>query len=304
MAPTIDQTLAVVWALAEAQHWVVSRRQLTELGCSSDQIRHWLAAGRLFRVHLGVYAVGRSGLTPQGWWKAAALAAGDGALLDHFSCLALLGLVDRDYGPTTLSIPASRTCRRAGFVVHRRCDSVMRDRAATDGVPHLSVVRTLLDVAPRLGPGRLEALVNRADKLSLIDPSRLRHEVGKRGGAPGAPALRRLLDRHAFALTDSELERLFLRMVRRAGLPIPMTRQRVNGYRVDFYWPELGLVVETDGLRYHRTPGQQAKDRVRDQAHTAAGLTTLRFTHDQIAHRPATSAATVLAVVQRLRGNE
>jgi very-short-patch-repair endonuclease len=35
----------------------------------------------------------------------------------------------------------------------------------------------------------------------------------------------------------------------------------VNGYRIDFYWPDLELVVETDGLRYHRTPEQQAKDR-------------------------------------------
>jgi len=46
--------------------------------------------------------------------------------------------------------------------------------------------------------------------------------------------------------------------------------------------PELGLVVETDGLRYHRTPAQQARDRRRDQLHTAAGLTTLRFTHAQV----------------------
>jgi very-short-patch-repair endonuclease len=30
----------------------------------------------------------------------------------------------------------------------------------------------------------------------------------------------------------------------------------VNGFKVDFFWPELGLVVETDGWRYHRTPGR------------------------------------------------
>ena len=60
------------------------------------------------------------------------------------------------------------------------------------------------------------------------------------------------------------------------------TGVRLNGFKVDFYWPGLGLVVETDGLRYHRRPAQQAADRVRDQAHTAAGLTPLRFTHAQI----------------------
>ena len=60
---------------------------------------------------------------------------------------------------------------------------------------------------------------------------------------------------------------------------MPLTGQRVNGFKVDFWWPELRLVVETDGLRYHRTPAQQTRDRLRDQAHLAAGLTCLRFTH-------------------------
>jgi very-short-patch-repair endonuclease len=34
-----------------------------------------------------------------------------------------------------------------------------------------------------------------------------------------------------------------------AGLPLPLTKQMVNGFEVDFYWPDLGLVVETDGKR-------------------------------------------------------
>jgi very-short-patch-repair endonuclease len=75
----------------------------------------------------------------------------------------------------------------------------------------------------------------------------------------------------------------------------------VNGFRVDFYWPDLGLVVETDGLRYHRTPAQQATDRLRDQAHTAAGLTPLRFTHAQVRHEPGHVRSTLAATARRLR---
>ena len=56
---------------------------------------------------------------------------------------------------------------------------------------------------------------------------------------------------------------------------------------MDFYWPDLRLVVETDGLTYHRTPAQQARDRLRDQTHTAAGLVVLRFTHEQVAYEQA-----------------
>ncbi len=49
---------------------------------------------------------------------------------------------------------------------------------------------------------------------------------------------------------------------------MPLTGRRVNGFKVDFWWPELRLVVETDGLRYHRTAAQQTRDRLRDQAHS------------------------------------
>lgn len=68
----------------------------------------------------------------------------------------------------------------------------------------------------------------------------------------------------------------------RAGLPRALTQQWLNGYRVDFFLPELGPVVETDGLTGHRTPQQQMEDLLRDQAHTAAGLTRLRFARWQV----------------------
>jgi very-short-patch-repair endonuclease len=113
--------------------------------------------------------------------------------------------------------------------------------------------------------------------------------------------LRDVLDRATFALTDSELERWFLAIAHRAGLPKPLTQQRVNGYRVDFFWPDLGLVVETDGLRYHRTATQQQSDRIRDQAHSAAGLTPLRFTHAQVMFEPAEVARVLESVHRRLR---
>ena len=61
----------------------------------------------------------------------------------------------------------------------------------------------------------------------------------------------------------------------------------LNGYEVDFFWPKLKLVIETDGLRYHRTPSSQARDLRRDQAHTAAGYTRLRFSHWQVKYEPA-----------------
>jgi very-short-patch-repair endonuclease len=147
-------------------------------------------------------------------------------------------------------------------------------------------VQTLIDLALRLDRRGIERAINEADKYDLVDPPELRQALDQRQGVQGVARLRTILDRRTFRLTKEELERRFLPLARKAGLPAPLTGQWVNDFEVDFYWPDLGLVVETDGLRYHRTPAEQARDRLRDQAHTAAGLTQLRFTHEQVRYEP------------------
>lgn len=174
------------------------------------------------------------------------------------------------------------------------------DVTRRDGIPVTSLACTVVDLAASLRRDELEAAVNAADRQGLADPEQLRAQVGQMPSRPGLVAVKRLLDRHTFTLTDSELERRFLPLVRKAGLPRPQTRQRLNGFRVDFHWPAPRLVVETDGLRYHRTPAQQARDRRRDQVHAAAGWTPLRFTHAQVCFEAAYVVATLKAVAKRL----
>ena len=157
-------------------------------------------------------------------------------------------------------------------------DVLVRDSVLPVDFP----TRTLIDLATLLSR-RARASV-RADKLDLVDSEQRRSALENRSGERGLAALRALLDRSTFTLTDSELERRFLPIARSAGLPKPETGVVVNGFKVDFLWRDRSLVVETDGLRYHRTPAQQARDRRRDAAHAAAGLTTLRFTHAQVAY--------------------
>ena len=170
-----------------------------------------------------------------------------------------------------------------------------------EGIPVTTPACTLVDIAVRLDRPELEAAINEANRLDLIDPESLREYLDETPRRPGVAVVRETLDRRTFALTDSELERRFLALAARAGLPAPLTQQWLNGFRVDFYWPGLGLVVETDGLRYHRTPAQQARDRLRDQAHTAAGLTPLRFTHAQVRYEPGQVGRTLAATIARVR---
>jgi very-short-patch-repair endonuclease len=199
-----------------------------------------------------------------------------------------------------VSTPDAVRRKGPGIRVHRRSCLTPADRGARHGIPVTSAIRTLVDIASQLTSAQLERAVNEADKLDLVDPERLRAALEEMRGQPGSAALRRLLDRRTFVLTDSELERFFLPIVRSAGLPMPQTGVYVNGFEVDFFWPELALVVETDGLRYHRTPAEQARDRLRDQTHTAAGLTPLRFTHAQIRFEPDHVRSVLGRVVERL----
>ena len=296
---TAQSSARHVLELAGRQHGVVSREQLLDLGLNAQAIKHRMARGRLHSVFRGVYAVGRPQLSPRGRWMAAVLRCEPDAVLSHETAAGLWEMAAQRRESIELSVPPTTTRRVPGLIAHRRLLSTA-EVTTRHGIPVTTPACTLIDIAPRLSRAQLEAAISEADKRGLTDPNRLRALLVPSPGRPGVGALRETLDRRTFALTDSELERRFLPIARAAGLPLPQTGQRVNGFKVDFHWPDLGLVVETDGLRYHRTPAQQARDRVRDQAHTASGLTCLRFTHAQVRFEPDHVRATLTAVWRRL----
>jgi very-short-patch-repair endonuclease len=268
------------------QHDVVSRRQLLALGFTPDGIKHRISIGRLHQVRRGVYAVGRPSLTPHGRWMAAVLACGEGAVLSHSSAAALWRIGYERRNVIELSLPSPSDRRHSGLEIHRRPSLQRADTTTCHNIPLTTPVQTIIDLALRLDRRAIERMVNEADKYDLVHPPELREALDQRQGEAGVARLRAILDRRTFRLTKEELERRFLPLARQAGLPMPLTGQWVNEFEVDFYWPNLGLVVETDGLRYHRTPAEQARDRLRDQAHTAAGLIQLRFTHEQVRYEP------------------
>jgi very-short-patch-repair endonuclease len=189
-------------------------------------------------------------------------------------------------GLIELSLPSHSDRRRPQLHIHRRPSLCPRDVTAEYGIPVTTPIQTLIDLTLRLDRAGVERMINEADKYNLTHPPELRAALDERVGEGGVARLRHILDRRTFRLTKEELERRFLPLARQAGLPVPLTGQWVNEFEVDFYWPDLRLVVETDGLRYHRTPAEQARDRLRDQAHTAAGLVPLRFTHEQVRYEP------------------
>jgi Transcriptional regulator, AbiEi antitoxin/Protein of unknown function (DUF559) len=297
--------------LAESQHGLVARRQLLSLGFTTSAVEHRLASGRLHPVARGVYAVGWPRLTPMRRWMAAALACGDDAALSHRSAGALWGIT-ADRGPRVdVSVPRRLRGNRRFWIgakdrpdwIWVRCRPALSAAARTThhGIPVTTPLRTLLDLTTEFDEMELERAINEADKRDLISPVELRAALAGYAREPGVRALRRLLGRDTFQLSDSDPEILFRPIAAAADLPPPLSKQIVDGFEVDFHWPDLGLIVETDGLRYHRTPSAQARDQIRDQAHVAAGLVALRFTHRQVKYEPAYVVEILTRTARRLR---
>jgi very-short-patch-repair endonuclease len=285
------------WDLVRRQHGVVARSQLLRLGLGSRSIEHRIAKGRLHPLWRGVYAVGRSEVSQKGHWMAAVLACGPEALLSHRSAAALWGIAPVP-GGRTIEVTARAWLRRRGIRVHRRRDLGAEHRCEVAGIPATDPVSTLVDFASSSRDWQVERAINEADRIDLVDPEELRRAVAALAPRPGMARLRRVLGLDAF--TDTGLERRFLEIVRSADLPLPETQVTLNGYRVDFYWPKLGLVVETDGWRHHRTSGEQSTDRRRDQTHMTSGLTTVRFGEDQVRYEPEYVRRTLAVVIARL----
>src|SRR6201994_93966 len=287
------------WDLVRRQHGVLTRQDLLGLGFSADAIKHRVATGRLHQISAGIYAVGRPELTPYGRWMAAVLSCGDGAMLSHRSAAELWGIGREWEGRIDVSIRRHSKIRRRGIKVRARESLPERSVVRRFGIPVTNPTQTLIDLATELKPVRLERAVNQADVHDLVDPETLRRSLDAYVGMPGVKTLRTMLDRHTFRLSDSDLEIYFRPLALAAGFPLPLTKQWVLGYEVDFHFPEHGLIVETDGLRYHRTPAQQARMVKRDQTHTSHGFRVLRFTHWQIAYAP-NEVAEVLGRVRKL----
>lgn len=295
-----DSRSRAAWALSGEQEGVVSFEQLAALGYTAEAVQHRLESGRLHRLWRGVYAVGRPDVTEHARWRAAVLACGEDAALSHASAAAAFGLRKAigDHwcpaDPIHVSVPRDRA-RHDGIRCPER--NPMPAVELFDAIHVTTIESTLVDLAATIRP--LEPLIracNEADRLGILDHAGFVGLVESLKGRRGIRKLRLLLN---LERTDSNLERRFLKLLDRAGLPKPLTQQELHGFRVDFFWPERGLVVETDGLTFHRTPAEQARDRWRDQVLTRNKLVVVRFTNAQVRLEPEEVVKTMRLLLQQ-----
>lgn len=300
MARKIDQPVDVaVASVAVRQHGNVTRAQLLALGLTDDGIAHRVQRGRLFRIHQGVFSVGRIPHTPLERASAAVLACGDGALLSHAGALALWGLTNAWPHPFEVTVTQGKRVP-AGIVVHRCRGLTRADIANQLGIRATSLARTLLDCAPGTDPQRITRLVNDALLSPYLTESQLGSAVARFARHPGAALIRPLIT-DSPGVTKSELEDCFLEFCATYGLPRPLVNVRVAGHEVDALFVAERVIVELDGRRYHRSDSTFETDRDRDADTLQAGYPTVRITHRRLTTEPAREAARLHSILEQRR---
>jgi very-short-patch-repair endonuclease len=256
-----------VAAIAQRQHGAVSVDQLHRAGLSNAAVARRVRSGRLHRLHRGVYAVGHIAPSDERRWMAAVLACAptpeDGqadAALSHRDAAALWELLPAGGGPVDVSLLGRGGKRkRSGIRIHRPRSLRHEEVARRHGIPVTSPARTLSDLQSVVSTGQLRHAIRQADFLGL----------------PTGPE-------HVPDRTRSELERRFLWLCRRHGLPEPTVNIRVGPLTVDFCWAEQRLIVETDGFRSHRGRAAFEDDRDRDLMLRGLGYDVQHLSYRQV----------------------
>lgn len=263
-------------AIATRQHGVIGVGQLRAAGLDKFAVVRRVQAGRLHRIHRGVYAVGHEGLGSEGRWMAAVLALGEGAILSHRSAAELWNLLPVTDGRIDVTVShAGGRRQRPGLRIHRSPSLPNSATTIRNGIAVTTPARTIADLPRVVEPNE----VRRAIRQAEVRGHRL-------GGVE--------VDH-----TRSELEYLFLRLCRRHRLPTPAVNVRIGRFEVDFLWRHARLIVETDGYRYHRGATAFEDDRARELELGQLGYTLRRFSYRQVTEQPRAVATALRAMLAR-----
>jgi very-short-patch-repair endonuclease/predicted transcriptional regulator of viral defense system len=281
-------------ALAAAQHVVFSLAQCEAIGLTARSVQRRTASRRLHRIHRGVYSlVPADLLSREGRFMAAVLACGPGAVLSHQSSALLHGLVRTAPAAIDVTAPTHRGAR--GVRVHRSLTITDRDTTLVNAIPCTTIARALLDLGDDLNLTEHERALNQTQAMGRLRLRALDDQLQRNPTRSAASNLRRALTiyRPGQGPVQSRLEADFLSLIRAHHLPEP-ERQIVLDLedggppiRVDFMWPGVKAIVETDGRKYHATDRAFESDRRRDQRLARAGWRCVRVTWRQVHDEPA-----------------
>jgi hypothetical protein len=282
---------AAIAGLAGRQHGVVALWQLRDLGLSDRAVRSRVAAGKLHRVHRGVYAVGHSVLSMQGRRMAAVLACGPTAVASHRMAGALHAAVNSS--ALEVTVPGRGERRVPGVLVHRTRCLAAGESGVIDGIPCTSLARTLLDYAEIATRRQIERACEQAEILRTYDQSEIDAAIARQPTRRGSTRLLAVVAafRPGATPTRNDLEEAMLAICDRIRAPRPLVNAWIpfedgGGASPDFLWPEPKKIVEVDGYATHGTRGAFEADRERDRRLKLMGYDVIHFTWRDVMLRP------------------
>lgn len=173
-------------------------------------------------------------------------------VVSHRSAAALWGLPDVDRPDARLHLIDARVQRTHSGrgVVRHVAPLTPAETTTVDGVPVTSLVRTAVDVARTGSSAQGVAVFDHLLHRQLVTRDELEQVLGRLGGRRGVGRAR---DALAFAdpLAESPGESISRVTARELRVRAPVLQQEfdtdVGRFRVDFWWPEHGVVGEFDG---------------------------------------------------------
>jgi very-short-patch-repair endonuclease len=249
-----------------------------------------------------VYALAGAPATWDQRALAAALGAGDRAVVSHSCAAKVWEFRHLPYLTFEVSVPRGSQARIPGVIVHRVVLDD-EDMMAQSGMPVTTFERTLVDCATILS--RFQLLANLDDGLrrNVASVRRLRDCVERLESGPGRrlSVMRWVLEQrpHGYKPGGSHSERRVLDVLVAAGLPAPAQQHRVvigaKTYYLDFAYPDEKVFIEYYGLAWHGTPSAVAYDSRRVSDLATEGWLPLLFTNhtaDRVIVDQTTSALT------------
>ena len=268
---------------------VITLVQALQMGVSEKTVRRRIQSGHWRRCSRGVYFVDDRPFTDAARIRAAVWGHGDRAAASGLAAAWWHSLTT--FAPHVVEVTVPRNSHgrsRAGCRVRRR-DLTGTDVVERRGLRVTALPLTVIEAAVRRGggPALMDVALQRHTDLSHLWTAHLRTK-----GRHGSPAARRLLQA-AEGGAKSEAERLFKRLLTKAGISGWKANQRVAGYEVDFLFGEAKLAVEIDGFAFHSASDDFQHDRIKQNAIALAGFQVLRFTWLDLTEYPERVLATV-----------
>jgi len=283
MAADVDLALA---GIASRHYSVFTIWHARMVGMSERQIELRENCGRWIRLHPGVFLIPGARRTWKGDLLAACWAGGFRAAASHRSAAALHGLAGGRRSMPEITCPRWRRARH-DLVVHESKAIEIADLTVVDGIPVTTPERTLLDLGAVCSESVVHMALDAAESRELVKLDSVRETLRRLGrpGRNGAGVLRRLLAAKSPGQrpSESEMETLLVRALRRWGFPEPVTQYEIRHdgrfvARVDAALPGWHVAIEYESVVHHAGRRALERDSARRNRILAAGFVPVTAT--------------------------